>query len=293
MKIITDLDFQLNNTAVCIGKFDGLHRGHRLLFLEAERSGLKTVMITFLFPENSGIYGQEEKIYLAGELGIDIMIRISVTDQFMHMSAEEFVRDILVGRCDAKKVVVGADFCFGYRRSGTAEYLRRAGERYHFSVVVYDKLKQDGEIISSTRIRRLLAEGRMQEANDLLQTPYFIRGTVEHGNQIGGRLMVPTANIRPAAEKVLPPYGVYSVRVMIEGEVWDGVGNLGVKPTIPGENPVGIEVWLFDYEGDLYGQTLIVYLMNFQRRERKFASVEGLREQIRRDTEEARRFLGD
>lgn len=293
MDIITDLNFQLNNTAVCIGKFDGLHRGHRLLFSEAERSGLRTVMITFLFSESCGIYGQEEKIYLAEELGIDVMILIPVTDEFMHMSAEEFIREILVKRCDAKKVIVGADFCFGYQRSGTAEYLQRAGMDYHFSVIVYDKLTRDGEVISSTRIRRLLSEGRMQEANDLLQTPYFIRGTVEHGNQIGGKMMVPTANIRPAAEKVLPPYGVYSVRVRVGGKEYDGVGNLGVKPTIPGENPVGIEVWLFDYEGDLYGKTLTVYLMNFQRPEQKFPSVEELREQIREDTEGAKRFFGD
>lgn len=295
MKIITDLNFQLNNTAVCIGKFDGLHRGHRLLFSEAERSGLETVMITFLFSEGCGIYGQTEKICLAGELGIDVLVLIHATDEFMHMGAEEFVREILVKRCDAGEVIVGADFCFGYQRSGTAEYLRRMGESCHFSTIVCDKLMQDGEVISSTRIRRLLSEGRMQEANDLLQTPYFIRGTVEHGNRIGGRMMVPTANIRPEEGKVLPPYGVYTVRVRTgerEGErEYDGVGNLGIKPTIPGENPVGIEVWLFDYEGDLYGQTLTVHLMNFQRPERKFPSVEELREQIRRDTEEARAFL--
>lgn len=291
MKIISDLSFQLNNTVVCIGKFDGLHKGHRLLFTEARRSELTTVMITFVFPESCGIYGQQEKIFLAEELGIDVMIRIPVTDQFMRMSAETFVREILVERCDAKKVVVGADFCFGYQRRGTAQYLKEAGEEYHFSVSIYDKLTQGGEVISSTRIRRLLAEGRMQESNDLLQTPYFIRGTVEHGNHIGGRMMVPTANIQPATEKVLPPYGVYSVRVEVDGNQYNGVGNLGVKPTIPGENPVGIEVWLFDYKGDLYGKTLTVYLMNFQRPERKFPSVEELREQIRKDTEEAKRFL--
>ena len=291
MKIITDLDFKLNNTVVCIGKFDGLHRGHRLLFTEAKRQELETVMITFLFPGSQGIYGQGEKIFLASELGIDVMVIIPVTEEFMHMSAETFVTEILVGRCDARKVVVGADFCFGYQRSGTAEYLRKAGEKYGFTVRIYEKLTQDGEEVSSTRIRRLLFAGKMQEANSLLQTPYFIRGVVEHGNQIGGKMMVPTANIRPPEQKVLPPYGVYSVHVTVEGKQYDGVGNLGVKPTIPGENPVGIEVWLFDYEGDLYGKTLTVYLMNYQRPEQKFSSVDRLREQIRKDTEEARCFF--
>ena len=291
MKIITDLDFQLYRTAVCIGKFDGLHRGHRLLFTEAQRHGLEAVMITFLFPDSHGIYGQDEKIFLAGELGIDVVIMIPVTEEFMHMSAEAFVTEILVGKCDARTVVVGADFCFGHHRSGTAEYLRKAGEQYHFSTIIYDKLTQDGEVISSTRIRGLLSEGKMKEANSLLQTPYFIQGVVEHGNQIGGKMIVPTANIRPAENKVLPPYGVYSVCVEVEGKQYNGVGNLGVKPTIPGENPVGIEVWLFDYKGNLYGKTLTVYLMNYQRPEQKFSSVEKLREQIRKDTEEAKGFL--
>lgn len=292
MKIIKDLDFKLNKTAVCIGKFDGLHKGHRLLVTEAEdETGLTMVMITFIFPDFRGIYSYEEKMYLAAELGIEVMIVIPITEQFMHMGAGEFVREILVERCDAAKVFVGADFCFGYQRSGTAEYLRRAGEQYGFSTVIYDKLTQDGEVISSTRIRKLLAEGRMQEANALLQTPYFIRGVVGHGNQIGGKMMVPTANIRPSDKKILPPYGVYSVYVRVGEQVYKGVGNLGVKPTIPGENPVGIEVWLFDYEGDLYGQTLTVCLMNFQRPEQKFASVGELREQIRKDTEEAEHYL--
>ena len=291
MRILTDFDFKLNNTAVCIGKFDGLHKGHRLLFSEAGRSGLEVVMITFLFPDGGGIYAMEEKISLAGGLGIDDMVIIPVTEEFMHMSPERFVREILVGRCGAKEVVVGADFCFGYRRSGTAEDLREAGGRFGYSTKICEKLTQGGEIISSTRIRRLLAEGRLPEANALLQTPYFIQGVVEPGNRIGRRMMVPTANIRPAEGKVLPPHGVYSVRVLAGGKQYDGVGNLGVKPTIPGENPVGIEVWLFDYEGDLYGQNLTVSLMNFQRPERKFSSVDKLREQIRMDTEEAKRFL--
>ena len=132
MRILTDFDFKLNNTAVCIGKFDGLHKGHRLLFSEAGCSGLEVVMITFLFPDGGGIYALEEKISLAGGLGIDDMVIIPVTEEFMHMSPERFVREILVGRCGAKEVVVGADFCFGYRRSGTAEDLREAGGRYGY-----------------------------------------------------------------------------------------------------------------------------------------------------------------
>lgn len=291
MKIITDLDFQLNNTAVCIGKFDGIHCGHRMLIREAEKSGLATVMITFLFQKTQSIYSREEKMMLAEELGLDILIEIPVTEEFMHMDAGTFTRDILAARCDAKKVVVGEDFCFGYQRAGNVDFLQEEGEKYGFQVCVFEKLRRDGEIISSTRIRNEIVNGRMRVANDLLETPYFIQGTVEEGNHIGRTMSVPTANIRPADRKVLPPFGVYAVRIKVGCEIYNGVGNLGVKPTIPGENPVGLEVWLFDYQGNLYGKTLTVFLIEFQRPERKFASVEELQSQIRRDTDRAKEIL--
>lgn len=290
MRVITDLDFQLHHTAVCIGKFDGLHRGHRYLLSEAARGDLVTTMITFVFPDGFGIYSYEEKLSLAEGLGIKVFVAIPMTEGFMRMGPERFVREILVERCDARRVVVGADFRFGSGRSGDAGYLREAGPCFHFETVVCDKLTQDGEAISSTRIRQLLSEGRMPEANALLETPYFIRGRVEAGRQIGRKMDVPTANIRPDARKVLPPYGVYAVRVEVDGRWYGGVGNIGVKPTIPGVNPVGLEVWLFDYGGDLYGRELTVYLMNYQRPERKFSSIGELREQIARDAEAARVF---
>lgn len=291
MKILTDFNFKLNNTAVCIGKFDGIHRGHRMLLEEAEKSDLEMVMITFLFPEHKGIYSYEEKQYLAEKLGIDILITIPVTKEFMQMPADEFVREILVKRCDAKKVVVGADFCFGYKRQGNASFLKEQGAYYGFEVCILDKLKQDGEVISSTRIRSLLAHGKIEQANELLQTPYFVKGRVEEGNKIGRTMSIPTANIRPSEEKELPPFGVYAVRVEIDGCLYDGVSNLGIKPTIPGKNPTGLEVWLFEYEGNLYGRELMVFFYSYQRPEQKFSGIRELREQIRFDTEQAKKLL--
>lgn len=291
MKMITDLDFQLNNTAVCIGKFDGLHRGHRMLIHEAENSGLTMVMITFVFEKGKSIYSYEEKKILSEELGVDVMIAIPVTEEFIHMTPEAFIEDILVKKCDARKVAVGADFGFGYQRAGNARMLQESGKQYGFAVAVFEKLTQDGEVISSTRIRMLLAEGRVREANLLLETPYFIHGIVEEGNHIGRQMSTPTANIRPAAGKELPPFGVYAVRVKMEDKLYEGISNLGVKPTIPGENPVGLEVWLFDYEGNLYGKKLTVFLIEFQRPERKFASVEELKKQIAEDTIRAKEIL--
>lgn len=291
MKVITDLNFQLNNSAVCIGKFDGIHRGHRLLLQEAKQSGLTLVMFTFQFPNAQVLYSDEEKRHLAERLGVDILVAIPVTKDFLQIDAATFTKEILVEKCDAKKVVVGSDFCFGYQRKGDAAFLAEQGDKLGFEVCVFEKLKEKGEIISSTRIRRKLLEGELQEVNDLLQTPYFIRGTVEEGNRIGRKMEVPTANIRPAEGKELPPFGVYAVRVDVNGTVYDGIGNLGIKPTIPGENEAGLEVWLFDYEGDLYGQTLTVYLVAYQRPEKRFDSLEQLKKQIGEDTIKAREIL--
>lgn len=283
MQVITSLDFQLKNTAVCIGKFDGIHTGHRCLLSFAKDENLKMTMITFLFPKGQGIYSYREKLALAEQLGVEVFVGIPMTSEFMHMSKEQFVKEILVEKCNAKKVVVGADFCFGYQRSGNAQFLKKEGIRYGFETIICEKKKMDGEIISSTWIRTLLKEGNMQQVNKLLGTPYFMKGIVKKGNQIGRKMEVPTANIQPEEGKELPPYGVYTVRVKVQNTFYEGIGNLGVKPTIPGENPVGMEVWLFDFDGDLYDTAITVFLLAFQRKEKKFMSLDELKIQIEKD----------
>lgn len=293
MQIITDLNFQLNHSAVCIGKFDGIHRGHRLLLREAKKTGLTTVMLTFVFPMAETIYSYEEKIYLAKQLGIDVFVAIPITEEFKHMTAEAFVKDILVERCHAKKIVVGSDFCFGYQRSGNVAFLQSREKAYDFQVTVFEKIKANGEIISSTRIRDLLTKGNMEEANELLETPFFIQSDVKNGNQIGRTISVPTANLVPAEGKVLPPFGVYAVLVKVDEKIYKGVGNLGMKPTIPGKNPIGMEVWLFDFQGDLYGKTLQVSLLSFLREEKKFASIQELQKQIGEDSLQAKEKLSE
>lgn len=291
MKVIRNLAFQLNHTAVCIGKFDGIHRGHRLLLEEAKREGTTLVMFTFAAMGGKALYCPAEKRVLAERLGVDILIEVPLDGIFMQQSPEEFVSRILRDKCGADKVVVGNDFRFGYQRQGDVRSLESLGEKYGFQVVVYDKLIQAGDIVSSTRIRGLIGEGKMTEANQLLGTPYFLSGVVERGNQLGRRMDTPTANLRPNEEKVLPPFGVYAVIAEAEGQYYQGVGNLGVKPTVPGENPVGLEVWLFDYEGDLYDRELTAYLMDYLRPEKKFGSLTELRTQIQRDTVRAHEIL--
>lgn len=292
MKVLTDWkNIQLTRTAVCIGKFDGIHRGHRALLEEAKKSGLPLVMLTFIFPEHRGIYSYEEKMKLAEKLGVDVFLAVSVTESFRNMSAEQFVQEVLIRHLDAGKVVVGADFCFGHNRQGTAVFLKEQGQKHGFDVEILEKIQDDGEVISSTRIRALLREGKIKKANELLKSPYFMIGTVEKGNQIGRTMSVPTANIYPSKEKELPPFGVYAVRVLVDGMWYRAVSNLGVKPTIPGENPAGLEVWLFDFQGNLYGKELMVEFYEFQRPEQEFSNLDELKAQIEKDTARAAEIL--
>lgn len=291
MQIIRDLDFQLNNTAVCIGKFDGIHRGHRLLLEEAKKSGRTIVMFTFA-TERGVLYGEQEKIQLAAKLGVDVFLVIPFNRQFKEQPAEEFVKKVLLARCDAKKIIVGDDFRFGYQRSGDIRLLQKMGMEYGFETIVKEKMVAGGDIISSTRIRTLVGQGRMREANALLGTPYRIAGEVQRGRQLGSSVLhTPTANLYPDSSKELPPYGVYAVLAEADGRQFAGVGNLGKKPTIGMEEPVGLEVWLFDYEGNLYGKEITVYLLDFQRPEQKFASMEELKAQIAEDAIQARQTL--
>lgn len=257
----------------------------------AKESGQTVVMFTFLFDRAVSLYSYEEKLWLAAELGIDVLVACPADKKFLGMSPVSFIEEILVGKCDAQTVVIGSDFRFGCGRSGDAALLQREGRRFGIEVRVVDKLTWEGQAISSTRIREALSEGRIRLANEMLESPYFIMGQVRHGARLGRKLSYPTANIIPEPGKALPPCGVYAVRTEIQGKYYDGVGNLGVKPTVSGEGKLGLEVWLFDFQGDLYGETVRVCLIEFQRPERKFDSVDALRRQIAKDTAVAREIL--
>lgn len=291
MQIIDNLDFQLHETAVCIGKFDGIHKGHRLLVEEVKKGNLIPVMFTFAMSGGKNIYSQKEKHHLAEELGIEVVVEIPFDERFMHQSPQQFVTEVLVKRCGAKKVVVGTDFRFGHARKGDAKLLQEMGKQYGFETVIMEKLVEDGEVVSSTKIRERIRQGKIEEANALLGTPYRITGKVEKGNQIGRTIATPTANIVPDSVKELPPYGVYAVIVSVEGKQYGGISNLGVKPTISANNAVGLETWLFDASLNLYDKQITVFLIAFQRPEQKFASIESLQEQIKEDTVQAKELL--
>lgn len=292
MEIIRGIDFHLKNSAVSLGKFDGVHRGHRLLLqkiMSAER--LCPTVFTFdgIFTGERIYTGREQSLVLE-QLGMSREILFPFCEETKAMTAERFVDEILSERLDAGLVCVGEDFRFGKDRLGDVELLARMSGRYGYELCVYPKLQDEEGIISSTRIRAELAKGKIQEANRLLESSYFISGEVAHGRAFGRTIGMPTANIIPDREKLLPAYGVYVTRVEVDGQRYGGVTNIGRKPTVGGSD-VGVETTLLDFEGNLYGKNILVYFEYFLRPEKKFSGIDALKKQIYQDREQAAKLL--
>ncbi len=289
------------DTVVSFGKFDGIHRGHELLLeqLAAEKSGgLKAVLFTFDIPPRRNVEQadakvlttNDEKMHLCMQRGVDYLVECPFTPEIMCMEAEDFIEKI-VRQLHAKCMVVGEDFRFGHNRRGDYHMLLDYRGRYGYEVKVVEKMKEGSRDISSTFVREEIAKGNVERANRLLGYPYFVTGTVLHGNHIGRTIGVPTINQLPPAEKLLPPNGVYVTEVYAEGRKYRGVTNVGCKPTIAGENPVGVETHLLDFAADIYGKSVTVEFLSRVRGERKFPSVDALREQLQNDIAYARAWF--
>ena len=208
----------------------------------------------------------------------------------MHMEPEQFVKEYLVDRLQTGFVAVGPDFRFGYERRGNPRMLAELGEIYGFQVQVLEKEKDGNLDISSTYIREELEKGNMEKVNDLLGYPYFTRGEIVHGRQLGRTIGIPTANLIPPKVKKLPPNGVYITQSLIGNRVYQGITNVGYKPTVK-ENFLGVETYLFACNEDLYGQEAEVRFYKYLRPEKKFASLEELKKQLDRDVETGRSFF--
>lgn len=289
------IDFHIEeDTVISLGKFDGIHRGHEKLLeylAKKKEQGLKTVIFTFDIPPRKQVENMEcsqvlttneEKMQLFERHGIDYLIECPFTPELMHMEPEAFI-EMLISRLHVKSFVVGTDFCFGHNRRGNYLLLQQCAAWYHYEVEVVDKVKEAGRDISSTFIREEIMEGRIEKANDLLGYCYFVCGKVVHGNQIGHTLNVPTANLVPQKEKLLPPFGVYVTKTTVCGKCYGGITNVGCKPTIEIHNPIGIENHLFDFGEDIYGEEIRIEFLKKVRPEMKFASLEELKQQMQRD----------
>lgn len=279
-------------TAVTIGKFDGLHRGHQKLVDRIRgyaSDECDSVLCAFDMHRDAIMTNRERREHLEGK--IDWLINCPFNEQLRNMEAEDFIRDILCGKLNAAHVVVGNDFVFGHEKRGSVSMLEKCASVYGYTVDVVEKERYQDMIISSTFIRDALAQGDVRLAERLLGYPYELTGPVRHGKRLGRTLGFPTMNIEPEARKILPRYGVYACRVMIDGKWYNGVGNAGVKPTVTDERRRLFEVYVYGYEGDAYGKEVTARFCGFERPEVKFGSVEELKEQVMKDMQYGSEFF--
>ena len=317
----------LTPTAVALGNFDGLHRGHQQVIQPVVKSSefgidadsrlrkrdsesttpesrLPTpypTVVTFNPHPQEFFSGQSrqlltplaEKVQLLTIWGIEQLVLLPFNRELAALSPEDFVEQILVQQLQATTISIGQDFRFGKQRSGTATDLQAIAARFDIPVAILPNYNCEGERISSSAIRQALTEGNVKRAQILLDRPYTLQGTVVKGQQLGRTIGFPTANIQLPKNKFLPRLGVYAVRVSIEGERVGGqfgVMNLGYRPTVNGMD-LTVEVHLFDWSGDLYGKEIAVQLAEFIRPEKKFASLDELKAQIAADAIAARTML--
>ena len=302
MEIISDTkDFYISSpTAVAIGKFDGVHIGHQKLLLEItgaceEKTGEKLKSCVFTFDPAPGVFfGKEksllttrkEKRILFERKGIDILIEFPFDKDTADTEPIPFLEELIAGRIGARTIAAGKDVSFGKKGAGNADTLRTYGEQNDIAVRIIDKITIDLDKeyeVSSTLVRQMISEARMEDAEKLLGIPYFVYGSIVHGNHMGRTLGFPTINMLPDEDKLLPPNGVYTSDVIIDGKKYRGLTNIGCKPTISDHEAKGVETYLYDFEGDVYGQDAEVYLKSFCRPETRFDSVEALKERLAED----------
>lgn len=305
MILITDLkniQKKFDKSILTLGNFDGLHLGHqelvRMIIHRAREVGAVSMVVTFrphplkiLAPEKCppliSIY--EEKIRLFERLGIDVLVKIPFTLEFSSMSPEDFVRDILCNTLGAKEIFVGYNYRFGRGREGDIQKLRTLGEKYGFTVREIEQIAVDGEVISSTKIRTLLRHGDVEHAAKLLGRTYAITGIVVRGDGRGKGLGFPTANIAPK-HAIIPADGVYAVRLVVRERVYDGIANIGMRPTF-NKKILAIEVHVFNFSEDIYGEDISLCFIRKIREEKKFKGSEALVTQIKSDIETAKEIL--
>lgn len=292
-------------SVVAVGAFDGLHRGHQALLAEvrlrAAALGCAPVVVSFE-PLPRAYFAKEplprlssvcEKLrgFAAAGMAHTLLLRFNAA--LTAMSAEDFVRHVLVERLAAREVWVGADFRYGHGRAGDVALLARMGAELGFAARTMPAVLLDGERVSASRIRALLGAGDFAAAAPLLGRPFVIEGKVEYGNQLGRTLGYPTANVH-LRQRVSPVAGIFAVRVGLgEGECsWPGVASLGVRPTVNQVAEPLLETHLFDFEGDLYGQRMAVEFVAKLRDERKFDGLDALKAQMDHDARSARAILG-
>jgi riboflavin kinase / FMN adenylyltransferase len=298
VKIFKDLESikEVKNPVLTIGTFDGVHQGHRAIINRvneiAQKIGGESTLLTFYPHPRKVLFGDdsvklittvEEKAELLQHEGIENFIIYPFTFEFSRMSSLEYVRDIIVNGIGAKVVVVGYDHHFGRNREGGMEQLLEFSKLFDFSVEEISAEQIDNVKVSSTKIRAAIEEGEIELANSFLTRPFSLTGIVVKGDEIGRTMGYPTANLKLPSEKIVPANGVYAVNVRLGSHLSKGMMNIGNRPTISLSEEQRVEVNIFDFNQDIYGETLTVEVLKKIRNEKQFASMDDLKQQIQSD----------
>ncbi|MBN2616031.1 MAG: bifunctional riboflavin kinase/FAD synthetase [Bacteroidales bacterium] len=293
------------NTIVTIGTFDGVHLGHQAIFNRMKEEAAKrkgtTVLITFsphprmVLQKDSQnlkfINTYQKKLERIEKAGIDHLVVIEFTKEFANNSSEDFISNYVVQYIQPQLIVIGYDHHFGKNREGNIELLEKVKSNFGFEVIQVSPYYVDGQPVSSTRVRKLLQEGNVREANQMLGYEYALTGKVVRGNAIGRTIGFPTANIETPKEfKLIAANGVYACRTLIKGKLYKGMGNIGVRPTID-HGELTIEINIFDFDEEIYDETITIMFVDRLRDEKKFESLDALKEQLEKDREQSIQLL--
>lgn len=320
MRVVSSTIEVLTPTCVALGNFDGVHRGHQQVILPAVSQGRRSpvviaandtnfsanrpvpTVVTFdphpreFFSGNTKrlLTPLPEKIQALNQLGVEQLVLLPFDRELASLTPEEFVVEILIRKLQTQTISIGLDFCFGRDRSGTATDLKAIAAHYGVDVQIAPLYQENAQRISSSAIRENLTSGELHHANTLLGRPFSLQGTVIKGQQLGRTIGFPTANLDIPSAKFLPKYGVYAVQVQRENskETQWGILNIGCRPTVESaaNNPT-VEVHLFNFAQDIYGEILSLQLLHYLRPEQKFASLQALQEQIQRDCDQTQQLL--
>lgn len=295
---------QIVDSVVVLGNFDGVHLGHQKLFQiareKAKENNFQVIALSF-HPHPTWVLGNSPKPLLSSRkekrnkiesMGAHLFIEYPFTEAFANVDPEEFFKDILVKTLKARVVVVGSNYYFGKDKKGDIVHMKHLGEKYEVEICAVDTVKNEGITISSTNIRNLILDGQMSQVAKLLGHPYTIVGEVVHGKALGRTIGFPTANVAADETKIYPPNGVYASTIKVYNQVYLGITNIGVNPTVNGNTKV-VETHIFDFDQMIYNEIVEVALYEFIRPERKFGSLDELVEQLHIDTDKTKIILAD
>lgn len=285
-------------TAVALGNFDGIHIGHRSLIEsmveESKRLNLKPSLLLFSNHTRSlvdkhtpkSITSLEQKLEILEGLGVELVYIMEFDKDIRGLSPADFVEKILIDKMNTELIVVGFDYRFGYKASGDTEDLEKLSKKFNYKLKVIHPIKDGDTVVSSSKIRELIREGRVEEAESFLGRPYSIQGKVIPGESRGSKLGFPTANIDLTHNYVLPKTGVYYSQTKFDGKTYKSATDIGYNPTFNGNETIKIETYILDFKGDIYGKTIEISFKKFLRDDIKFNNVNDLISQMEADVKE-------